>query len=102
MGVDCVARNVIHQIGLEDHGLACHVDREEAKTCGKELVELLGVLLCMEDRNSRSLRSLIGMILGQKKGSRDRCASRQSSAPNKKISTSNTQTVTPKADKARL
>ena len=56
----------------------------------------------MEDRNSRSLQSLIGMIFGQKKRSRDRCASRQSGAPNKKISTSNTQTVTPKADKARL
>ena len=74
-----------------------HVDREEAKTRGKDLVELLGVLLCMEDRNSRSLRSLIGMILGQKKRSRDRCASRQSGAPNKKISTSKAQRVTPKA-----
>ncbi len=38
MGIDCVAWNVIHQIGLQDHGLACHVDREEAKTGGKELV----------------------------------------------------------------
>ncbi len=38
VGIDCVAWNVIHQIGLQDHGLACHVDREEAKTGGKELV----------------------------------------------------------------
>jgi hypothetical protein len=64
MGIDCVARNVIHQIGFEDHGLACHVDREEAKTFGKELVELLGVSLRMDNRDSGSPRSLIGMILG--------------------------------------
>jgi hypothetical protein len=102
MGVDCIARNVIHQIGLENHGLAYHLDREEPKAYGKELVELLGVLLCIEDRNSGSLQSLIRMIFGKKKGSGDRCASRQSGAPNKKISTSNTQMVTPKADRARL
>jgi len=64
MGVDCIARNVIHQIGLKNHGLAGHVDREEPKAYGKELVELLRVLLCMENRDSGSPRSLIGMILG--------------------------------------
>ena len=53
------------------------------------------------NRDSRSFRSLIGMIFGQKKGSGDGCASRQSGAPNKKVSTRDTQTVTPKADKAR-
>jgi len=82
VGIDCVARNVIHQIGLEDHGLACHVDREEAKTYGKELVEFLGVLLCMEDRNSRSLWSLIGMMFGQKERSSDRRTCRHSGAAN--------------------
>ena len=102
MSVDCIARNVIDQIGFEDYRLASDVKREEAEARGENLIKLMGVVLCMEDRDSRSLRSLIGMILGQEKWSRDRCASRQSSAPNKKISTSNTQTVTPKADKARL
>ena len=56
MRVDCIARNVIDQIGLEDYGLASDVDREEAKTRGDDLVELVGVLRCIEDRNSGSLR----------------------------------------------
>ena len=82
MGVDCIARNVIDQVGLEEHRLASDVDREEAEARGENLVKLLGVLLCMEDRNSGSLRSLIRMIFGQKKRSGDRRASRQSRAPN--------------------
>ena len=45
MGIDCVARNVIDQIGFEDHRLASDVDREEAETCGEDLIKLLGVLL---------------------------------------------------------
>jgi hypothetical protein len=45
VGIDCVARNVIDQVGLEDHGLAADVDREEAKPYGEGLVKLLGVLL---------------------------------------------------------
>ena len=97
MGVDCVARNVIDQIGLEEHRLASDVDREEAKTRGEDLVELLGVLLCMEDRNSGSLRPLIRMIFRQKKRSGDRCASRQSGAANKEVSTGKAHSVTPNA-----
>ena len=71
MGVDRIAGNEIDQVGLEDHGLASDVDREEAKSRGKDLVELLGVLVCIEDRDSRSFQSVIRMKLGQKKGSRD-------------------------------
>jgi hypothetical protein len=59
MGIDGIPRNVIDQIGLEDYRLASDVDRKEAKTCGEYLVKLLGVLLCIQDRNSRSLRSSI-------------------------------------------
>jgi hypothetical protein len=33
--------------------------REEAEARGEDLVELLGVLLCIKDRNSGSLWSLI-------------------------------------------
>ena len=59
MGIDGIPRNVIDQIGLEDYRLAEDVDRKEAKTCGEYLVKLLGVVLCIQDRNSRSLRSSI-------------------------------------------
>ena len=45
MRVDCIARNVIDQVGLEDHRLASDVDREEAESRGEDLVKLLGVLL---------------------------------------------------------
>ena len=41
MRVDCIARYVIDQIGLEEHRLASDVDREEAETRGKNLVKLL-------------------------------------------------------------
>src|ERR1035438_2629995 len=99
MGIDGVARNVIDQIGLEDHCLAADGDREKAKTCSEYLVKLLGVLLCIQDRNSRSPRSLVRMIFGQKKGRCDRRASRQSRAADKKISAGNAHTITPKADK---
>src|SRR5208337_5072127 len=57
MRVDCVFRNVIDQIGLEHYGLVSDVDREESKTQRDDPVEFVGVLRCMEDRNSRSLRS---------------------------------------------
>jgi hypothetical protein len=59
MRVDCIARNVIDQIGFEDYRLASDVMREEAEARGEDLVELLGVLLCIKDRNSGSLWSLI-------------------------------------------
>jgi len=59
VGVDCIARNVIDQIGFEDYGLASDVKREEAEARGEDLVKLMGVLLSIEDRNSRSLQSLI-------------------------------------------
>ena len=64
MRIDCIARNVIDQIGLEDYRLTSDVDREEAEACGEDLIELLGVLLHMEDRNSGSLQPLIRMIFG--------------------------------------
>ena len=99
MGVDGVAGNVIDQIGLEDYGLISDVDRKKAKTIGEDLIQLLGVLLGMENRNSGPIRSLVGMIFGQKKGSCNCRASRQRRAPNKKISASNAHTVTPKTDK---
>ena len=85
MGVDCIARNVIDQIGLEDYRLASDVNREEAEARGEDLIKLMGVLLSIEDRNSGSLRSLIRMIFGQKKRSGDRCASSQSRASNQEV-----------------
>ena len=100
--IDCIARKVIDQVGLEDHRLAADVDREESKTGGEDLVQLLGVLLDMENRNSGSLRPLIRMIFGQKKRSRDGSASSHRGAPDKELSTSKAHKVTPKADKARL
>src|ERR1039458_5490769 len=101
MRVDCVARNVIDYVGLEDYRLAPDVDREEAEARGENLVKLLGVLLSMEDRNSGSLRSLIRMIFGQQKRSCDRRASSESRAPNKKISASKAHSATPNASNAR-
>jgi hypothetical protein len=101
VSIDCIPRNVIDQVGFEDHGFASNVDREQAKACGEDLIKRLRILLCMEDRNSRSVRSLIEMILGQKKRSRDRRASRESRAANKKVPTGEAHYSTPKADKAR-
>ncbi|HEY4899554.1 MAG TPA: hypothetical protein VIH91_01920 [Terriglobales bacterium] len=51
MSVDGVARNVIDQVWLEDYRLAADVDREEAEPRENDLVELLGILPRMEDRN---------------------------------------------------
>ena len=59
MGIDGVAGNVIDQIGLEDYGLISDVDRKKAKTIGEDLIQLLGVLRGMENRNSRSIRSSV-------------------------------------------
>ena len=101
MRVDCIARNVIDQIRFEDYRLASDVNREEAEARGEDLVKLLGVLLCIKDRNSGSLRSLIRMVFGQKKRSRNRCASRQGRAPNKEVSTGKAHSVTPNASNAR-
>src|SRR5271157_1001610 len=97
MGIDCVARNVIDQVGFEDYGLVLDVDREEAQTRGQDLLKLLGVRLCMKNCDSGSFQSPIGMILGQKKRSGDRCASRKGGASNKKISTGKAHSVTPNA-----
>src|SRR5271165_4870597 len=101
MCVDCIARNVVDQIGLEDYRLAADVDREEAEPRGQDLVELLGVLLHIEDCNSRTFRSLVRVIFGQKERSGDRSASRQSCAANKKVSTGKAHSVTPNACNAR-
>src|SRR5271165_5041633 len=97
LGINCIARNVIDQVGLEDHGLASHVDWEQAKTRGEGLVKLLGILVCIQDRNSRSLRALVRMIFGQKKRTRDGRASGQSGAANKKVPTRKAHCATPKA-----
>src|ERR1017187_11006460 len=101
MGIDCIAGNVVDQVGLEQHRLAPDVDREEAKARSEDLVKLLRVLRCMEDRDSGPLRSLIRMIFGQKKRSGDRCTSRQSGGPNKKISAGKAHSITPNACNAR-
>ena len=45
MGIDCIARNVVDQVGLEQHPLASDVNRKEAETRSEDLVELMGVLL---------------------------------------------------------
>ena len=99
MGVDGVEWNVIDQVGLEDYGHISDVDRKKAKTIGEDLIQLLGVLLGMENRNSRPIRSPVRMIFGQKKGSCDRRASSQGRGANQKIPASNPHTITPKADK---
>ena len=52
MGIDCIARNVIDQIGLQDHRLALDVDRKESQTGSEYLVNLLGVLLYVQDCDS--------------------------------------------------
>ena len=88
MRVDCIARNVIDQIGLEDYRLASDVDWEESETRGNDLIELLGVLLDMEYSYSGSLQPSVRMIFGQKKRSRYRCARSQSRASNQEFSTS--------------
>jgi hypothetical protein len=41
MRVDCIARNVIDQVGFEDHGLALDVERKETEARGEDLVELI-------------------------------------------------------------
>src|SRR5271165_3469116 len=101
MGIDCISRNVIDQVGLEEHRLASDVYRKEAEACGENLIKLMGVLLSIEDRDSGSLRSLIRMIFGQQKRSCDRRASSESSAANKKVSTGKAHSVTPNACNAR-
>ncbi len=101
MRVDCIARNVIDQIGFEDYRLASDVDWEESETRGNDLIELLGVLLDMEDSYSGSLRPSIRMIFGQKKRSRYRCARSQSRASNQEFSTSKAHCFTPNASNAR-
>src|SRR5664280_2364709 len=101
MGIDRISRNVIDQIGLQNHRLASHIDWEEAETCGKNLIKLLGVLLRIEDRDSGSLRSLIRMVFGQEEGSGDRCARRQSCAPDNEFSSGNAHSGTPNACSVR-
>src|SRR5208337_3243282 len=101
MGIDCIAWNVVDQVGLEQHRLASDVNRKEAEACGENLIKLMGVVLSIEDRDSRSLRSLIRMIFGKKKRSGDRCTRRQGSGPNKKVSTGKAHSVTPNACNAR-
>ena len=101
MGIDCIAWNVVDQVGLEQHPLASDVNRKEAKACGENLIKLMGVLLHMDDRNSGALLSLVGMIFGQKKRSGDRCTSRQGGGPNKKVSTGKAHSVTPNACNAQ-
>ena len=101
MGIDCIAGNVVDQVGLEQHRLASDVNRKEAEACGENLIKLMGVVLSIEDRDSGSLRSLIRMIFGQKKRSGDRCTSRQGGGPNKKVSTGKAHSVTPNACNAR-
>src|SRR5271166_6068511 len=58
MRVDCIARNVIDQIGFDDYRLVSDIKREEAEARGEDLFKLMGVLLSIEDRDSRSLQSL--------------------------------------------
>src|SRR5208337_2737900 len=101
MGIDCIAWNVVDQVGLEQHRLASDVNRKKAEACGENLIKLMGVLLSIEDRDSGSLRSLIRMIFGQEERSSDRRASRQSRAANKKVSTGKAHSVTPSACNAR-
>src|SRR5271165_6968143 len=96
MRVDCIARNVIDQIGLEDYGLISDVDREEMKTRSDDLVKLVGVLRCIKDCNSGPLRPVVPMILGQKERSCDRRASSQSHAANKEVSPVTTPFLLPK------
>ena len=52
MRVDCIAGNVVDQIRLEDYRFISDVDRKEPQARGKDLIKLLVVLLCMQDRNS--------------------------------------------------
>src|SRR5271165_1051579 len=101
MGIDCIAWNVVDQVGLEQHRLASDVNRKEAQASGENLIKLMGVLLSIEDRDSRPLRSLIRMVFGQKKRSGERCTSRQGGGPNKKISAGKAHSVTPNACNAR-
>ena len=101
MGIDCIAWNVVDQVGLEQYPLASDVNRKEAETCGENLIKLMGVVLSIEDRDSGPLRSLIRVEFGQKERTSDRCARSQSRAANKKVSTGKAHSVTPNACNAR-
>src|SRR4029077_6684238 len=52
VSVDCIARNVVDQIGLEHDCLALNVDRKEPKTRGEYLINALGISLDVENRNA--------------------------------------------------
>jgi len=71
VGVDGISWEVIDQIGLEHYRLATNIEREKLQSRSKNLVEFLGVLLRVQDRDSRSLTAPIEVVSRQEKGSRN-------------------------------
>jgi len=81
--VDGIPREVIDQIGLEQHRLAAEVERKKPQPLAENLVKLLGVLFRVQDRDSRSLGALVEVIIGQEKGSGNRRTGGQRRTSNK-------------------
>ena len=52
VGVDCIAGDVVDQIGLKDDSLALNANPKEPKTGGEDLVNPLRILLDVQDRDS--------------------------------------------------
>ena len=59
---------------FENYRLTSEIDREWAEASGEDRIELLGVLLHMEDRNSETLGPSIQMVFEQEQRDGDRCA----------------------------
>ena len=69
MRVDRISWEVVDQIGLEHHCLVTNIEWKQLQSLSKYLVKLFGVLLRVQDRDSRSLLAPIEAIFREEKGS---------------------------------
>src|SRR5215469_6872539 len=99
MGVNSIAREIIHEIRFENNRFVHHIKGKESQGVVQNGFKLRRVLINVKDGYSRASEPMVKVIFRKQKWKRNGSACRHTGCSDKKVATSEDHNSTPKADK---
>src|SRR5215469_7011349 len=99
MGVNSIARKIIHEIRFESNGFVRHIKGKESQGVLQDGLELRRILINVKDGYWRAFEPMVKVIFREQKWKRNGSARRHTGSSDEKVATSEDHTPTPKADK---
>src|SRR5215472_6381997 len=99
MGVNSIARKIIHEIRFENNRFVGHIKGKGSQGLLQDGFKLRRVLINVKDGYSRASEPMVEVIFRQQKWKRNRSARGHTGGSDEKVATREDHSPTPKADK---